>query len=271
MTVLRTRLEPAALEAELRGEGLARDRRMASGLILVAIVFLIATIPDMFVPAAAPANLHLIEAIRIGDLLAAGTALVLVHRVDRPQVYDWILTVWIGIWFVGIVAENALLPAAMTDYVMWDVFLSIAVYAAVPLPLPRQAALAAVLSCGDLLVLWKFKSPGPFFSMLDVTLAFACANAAGVFVSRERHGWRRRAFLAFREEVAARAELQAALSEVKTLQGILPICSHCKKVRTEAGNWQQIEAYVHAHSDADFSHGVCPDCLRLHYPDFADG
>ena len=175
-----------------------------------------------------------------------------------------------GITFVGIVAENALLPAALTDFVWWDVFLAVSVYAAVPLPFPRQAALAAVISSGDLLVLWQLKSPGPLFSMLDVTLAYACANIAGAFVSQERHTWRRRAFLAFRQEVATRRELQAALHEVKTLQGIIPICSHCKNIRSEKGDWQHIEAYVHSHSDAEFSHGVCPDCMRLHYPDFAD-
>ncbi len=202
--------------------------------------------------------------------MAAGGALFLVRRADSPRVYDRIITWWIGIWFVGIVAENALLPAALANFVWWDVFLAMAVYAAVPLPLPRQVALAVLISCGDLLVLSQLKSPGPFFSLLDVTLAYACASAAGVFVSRERHGWRRRAFLAFREEVATKTDLQAALREVKTLQGILPICSHCKNIRTQAGDWQQIEAYVHAHSDADFSHGVCPDCLRLHYPDFVD-
>jgi PAS domain S-box-containing protein len=55
-------------------------------------------------------------------------------------------------------------------------------------------------------------------------------------------------------------ELQAALTEVKTLQGWIRICANCKRVLNDAGVWEQFEAYVHAHSGVDFSHGICPDC-----------
>lgn len=62
-------------------------------------------------------------------------------------------------------------------------------------------------------------------------------------------------------------ELEAALSEIKTLKGIIPICSYCKKIRDDKGYWEQVEVYVHNHSDADFSHSICPECLKEHYPD----
>jgi sigma-B regulation protein RsbU (phosphoserine phosphatase) len=55
-------------------------------------------------------------------------------------------------------------------------------------------------------------------------------------------------------------DLEAALAEVKTLRGLLPICSYCKQIRTSADAWQAVEAYVAEHSDATFSHGVCPTC-----------
>jgi len=61
------------------------------------------------------------------------------------------------------------------------------------------------------------------------------------------------------------ASLQDALIQVKTLQGMLPICAHCKKIRDDQGYWQQLEAYISSHSAAKFSHGVCPDCLKEHY------
>jgi PAS domain S-box-containing protein len=64
-------------------------------------------------------------------------------------------------------------------------------------------------------------------------------------------------------ELAARiAELEQALARVDQLHGILPICSYCKKVRNDSDSWQQVEAYVSAHSAVRFSHGVCPDCVR---------
>ncbi|MCF8114750.1 MAG: PAS domain-containing protein [Desulfotignum sp.] len=63
-------------------------------------------------------------------------------------------------------------------------------------------------------------------------------------------------------------ELKRALAEVKTLKGFLPICSHCKKIRDDKGYWNQIESYIHKHSGAEFSHGICPECAKKHYPDF---
>ena len=57
-------------------------------------------------------------------------------------------------------------------------------------------------------------------------------------------------------------ELQNALSEVKTLRGIMPICSYCKKIRDDEGYWNQVDQYVSAHTDAKFSHGICPACFE---------
>ncbi len=59
---------------------------------------------------------------------------------------------------------------------------------------------------------------------------------------------------------------QNALEEIKTLKGIIPICMHCKKIRDDQGYWNQIEKYISEHSTAEISHGLCPECLREHYP-----
>jgi hypothetical protein len=60
-------------------------------------------------------------------------------------------------------------------------------------------------------------------------------------------------------------ELQDALSKIKTLPGILPSCSSCKKIRDNRGYWDQIEKYIHDHSGAELSHGICPDCAKKLY------
>jgi len=68
-------------------------------------------------------------------------------------------------------------------------------------------------------------------------------------------------------ELAARIDdLEQALARVDQLHGILPICSYCKKVRSDSDSWQQVEAYVSAHSAVRFSHGVCPDCFPKMFP-----
>ncbi|MDK9706469.1 MAG: transporter substrate-binding domain-containing protein [Desulforhopalus sp.] len=63
--------------------------------------------------------------------------------------------------------------------------------------------------------------------------------------------------------------LKQALSEVKTLQGFLPICSSCKRIRNDTGYWQQIEHYIEDHTDSKFSHSICPDCINTLYPEMA--
>jgi len=60
-------------------------------------------------------------------------------------------------------------------------------------------------------------------------------------------------------------EIQKALEEIKTLRGIVPICAHCKKIRDDQGYWDHVETYVSRHTDAQFSHGFCPDCMQKLY------
>jgi len=78
-----------------------------------------------------------------------------------------------------------------------------------------------------------------------------------------------------REQETAEAErnrffndLQETLKNIKRLHGLLPICAACKKIRDDKGYWQQIESYIRDHSEADFTHSICPDCAKKLYPDF---
>lgn len=74
-----------------------------------------------------------------------------------------------------------------------------------------------------------------------------------------------------RSEESLRREkerLEQALAQIKTLKGLLPICCHCKKIRDDEGYWNQIDSYIQKHSNAAFSHSICPDCARELYPDF---
>ena len=66
-------------------------------------------------------------------------------------------------------------------------------------------------------------------------------------------------------------ELKAALVQVKTLSGVLPICSGCKKIRDDQNYWHQVETYVAKHTDAEFTHGLCPDCSKKYFPDLTPG
>jgi len=89
-------------------------------------------------------------------------------------------------------------------------------------------------------------------------------------------------FLAVKEDITARKQTEAerdkliqdledALASVKSLSGLLPICANCKKIRDDKGYWSQVESYIQKHSEAKFSHGICPDCMKKLYPGLAEG
>jgi hypothetical protein len=96
------------------------------------------------------------------------------------------------------------------------------------------------------------------------TRGFAAAALLSVIVlGYGGYRWRVRALRASEAELKRRVE--AALADVRVLSGLLPICAHCKKVRDDKGYWSQIESYIHQHSEAQFTHGICPDCAAKHY------
>lgn len=94
-----------------------------------------------------------------------------------------------------------------------------------------------------------------FQELMEVAL-FACLTlvASGVI------------YRAWLRQQATQEHLESLLAEVKTLGGMLPICSHCKKIRDDRGYWNQIEAYLNEHTDAEFTHGICPDCAKEVFP-----
>lgn len=114
-------------------------------------------------------------------------------------------------------------------------------------------------------ILGLANKPGGF-TPADARLAVAFGELAAVALQNSRY---------LETKIKAEAhlqktnqELRVALSQVKQLRGLLPICSHCKKIRDDQGYWNQLESYIGDHTEAEFSHSICPDCVRRYYPDF---
>jgi len=100
------------------------------------------------------------------------------------------------------------------------------------------------------------------------------ANVLGILLFRNLSLSRRREYIRLINEQHLNRELQQtvdqlrnAQQEVKTLQGLIPICSNCKRIRDDRGGWNRLEAYIQDHSEAKFSHGLCPKCIEELYPD----
>jgi len=123
----------------------------------------------------------------------------------------------------------------------------------------RTAGLLTSIVCGVMWISMDVRTPGYLFLWLD---AWNNLLRVGVFVSSALLLSRLKGDMI--REMKLNAELQAALAEVHQLSGLLPICAWCKRIRDDDGNWQQIESYITVHSEADFTHGICPECAREH-------
>ena len=123
-------------------------------------------------------------------------------------------------------------------------------YFAMPDTLVRQCLAPIGLSLGLIALRTTWLSTGGSDVPGDV-ISIGAFNALGV--------------LAVRRRVKLEAATSTVVGELKTLRGIIPICSHCRKLRSEVGDWQQIEQYFRERSDTLFSHGICPDCLTSVY------
>ena len=116
----------------------------------------------------------------------------------------------------------------------------------------------------------QFASPGSNLRLGMAHFALWLVGMTGlVFGARNLRGHLQERKRAEPERERLIAELQEALANVKTLTGLIPICSSCKKVRDDQGYWTQLETYLAQHSDAEFSHGLCLDCMRKLYPDYS--
>ncbi len=101
--------------------------------------------------------------------------------------------------------------------------------------------------------------------LVDLTATIVNWPDEQVFLVNIRDTRERRRAEAVQQQLIGK--LQSALEKVKLLQGLLPICAHCKKIRDDHGYWQQIEDFIRTHSEAEFSHSICPDCIKEHYAD----
>lgn len=152
-------------------------------------------------------------------------------------------------------------------YGFTGLFALLSVYFIMPLPFRWQVMLAAIATIVDLSLLTRHGDFHPVLRRAFI-VGYIFTNIVAAIGALSLHRLRRGQFVALREEAALRGNLEAMVAEVKTLRGILPICSYCKRVRESDGFWEQLEIYVRNHSDAEFSHGICPECVETHFKQY---
>lgn len=115
--------------------------------------------------------------------------------------------------------------------------------------------------------IWMLYAHGGFTEIWwEAAMIFPITVICGLYVNWRFQQTRIAEFQQWQSEHQARVKLQMALDRIETLRGLLPICSYCKKVRDDKGYWHEVESYIRAHSPAEFSHSLCPECGQEHYP-----
>jgi hypothetical protein len=262
-------LEPVTeTPTEISALRLDNDRRVVRAVFvtLLVVVTLLVTMDVLVVQGSWGPRLPLLG-IRALMLAVIFYGIFGVMRAKTPRAFEHSLLITTGAGVLIELALRLLRPPDNITPVWLEIVLVLGCYAILPNRPAFQAIVAVTLSVGTSLILVFYNVGVSTSDRVGIILTLAIANVVGFVASRERVSRQVREEQGWRNERDAKLELQRAHSEIRVLRGLLPTCAHCRRVRTEAGEWQAMERFVSEHSEAQFSHGFCPECLAHHYPD----
>ncbi|MDH5588406.1 MAG: hypothetical protein OEZ65_10680 [Gemmatimonadota bacterium] len=216
-----------------------RKRVIVPASILTGIlsVALVATDPFTF---GVDPGFGVVAAIRVGLASVILGMLWILVRSRRPAMVDRVLFATWALGSVFVVVIHGMQAPTGLAHQLVDMLLVLVAYM-LPNRLPLQVIPAVVLSISAGLT-----TPATGEPLVVVIPAYVVAHAIGIVVSRSM-------------EKTARTRFQA-FQEIRALRGIIPICATCKRIRDDQGFWSQVEEYITRHSEALFSHGMCPEC-----------
>jgi hypothetical protein len=206
---------------------------------------------------------------RAAMFAATLAALAGLRRCRTPRGFDRTVLAWVGSVLALQIVVAMLRPAGWSPVHIVNMLIVLGAYTLLPGPTRLTAAPVIAFSLLNLAILVSRAGAHLDRTALATVVAYLVANVLGFLVLRRLQRLRRRHHRILEREREARRKLRAALDEVKVLQGIVPICSICKRVRNDEGLYEAVEAYLARHCEADFSHTLCPECLRDRYPDEA--
>ncbi len=209
---------------------------------------------------------YTIITVRGVHLLLAITLLIVVPRIREHLTFDITALIFWTSLIALVFFINTTRPPEYVHHSVIDILVLFTIYVLVSNRLVCQVLPALLFSMVNILYIAAVKTDMSTMAFNVLWVSYLVGNILGIFVSRRLNFSRRLQFAALQEETRLREKLEKALSEVKTLRGIIPICSNCKKIRDDDGFWQRVEIYVRKHSEADFTHSLCPECAETLYP-----
>ncbi|WP_309380978.1 hypothetical protein [Cerasicoccus frondis] len=240
------------------------DRRLIiTAVILVGVVNFAFIVEEAGVPHGSmdSGRVVLMRALLLALSLAFASWIPFIRSTPMLQK---LLLGWQLITSAFFVWTDHLLPVTAHQNSLADLAYLIAIFIFMPNRLVYQM-ISGVFFAG--LHIWMLHLHSGFTDVWwEAALIFPITVICGLYVNWRIHQTRIAEFQQWQSEHLARVKLQDALNKIETLRGLLPICSYCKKVRDDKGYWHEVESYIRAHSPAEFSHSLCPECGQEHYP-----
>lgn len=158
-------------------------------------------------------------------------------------------------------------PRGYMGHYVADAVLIVAYYMAFQIPFALQVIPPALVSVSDIAMLLFHKTPPDPQYYVVIIGSTVAANVVGILGVRWANFTNRGRFLDYQKEHALSQELQRTLDKVRVLEGLVPICCHCKRIRRDDNYWEEVKAFVRRGSKLEFSHGICPSCMAKFYRD----
>jgi len=261
----RVRFKSPEIEEAYRNEYAPKDKKQLITLLVIALFGMIpfvGTDYNLFGNTQPFYNLIILRILIVFISLGVVYGLV---KFKNSVATDRIALIWMLSYISAVILINSTRPDNHYYHIIPDAILLVAIYLFLPTRFYLQLGCALCFTAMKLVVLIFLRSSPPeaIYNVLWFTYVFV--NLGGGYLSFKHHVARRELYSALIYETEISRKLQETLDEVKTLQGILPICSHCKSIRDDAGAWNRLEEYVSKHSEIKFSHGICPKCAKEHY------
>jgi hypothetical protein len=205
-------------------------------------------------------------ALRIVILTFNAVMLYVLRRHLTPaRLEGWLIGLCVSLTFM-VLFGYAHRPVERMNHPL-NILLILLFAVALPMRFSHQMFIAGAYTvASNIILVRRHSDPVIEIAFLIVSLF---TLALGYFTAQSFHRIRRQRFAAHQSEVQLRLQLESALTEIKTLQGLLPICAACKKIRQDDGMWRNVEEYISAHTDTQFTHGICPECRAQLYPKYS--
>ena len=207
-------------------------------------------------------GLYIINGLRFAFFACVGLALLSLRPPATAQKLEIWMIVACTLLALGVLFAYASRPIERMNHAA-AILLTLTFAMMVPMRFGYRVIASSTFAAASCLVLFS-KRP-EFFIGSAVVIITGFSVALGLTTAASMNRVQRQRFAAHQNEIQLRLKLESASAEIKTLRGMLPICAACKKIRQDDGIWRQIEAYLREHTEAQFTHGICPDCRARLY------